>query len=501
MAGARVSGTAGYGTGFSEKYSESARPGLSFRCGLILAFLLLITVVVVPTSAVVPTANFSTNVTTGVVPFDVSFTDISTGSPTSWNWSFGDGVFSADQNTVHTYTAAGNYTVSLIAMNPDGNTTRLVADRIIAGTVKADFIANATSGAVPLAVKFTDTSANNPVSWNWSFGDGVFSDLQNPIHTYSGSGWYNVTLIANNTYGTDQRVRIQYINAAAGGLSGDTDIPGLAIVTPSWTPEPLLNRSAILAVPGADLTVSGNDAIVTNASPSLSSVIFHYTGLIDIGGNVSGTLQSVDLTTIPVLTTLGSYGPTQIYVTLNLAQYTAGKTVTVLVSDSPSAADAAAFSAAAGSTRPLQALAYETEINTTNAPSYLNNADIYFTVPLTWSNTYGSDNIRLFRITGVPPTASVLPTSLYSTTSTTATYHAITPGFSHFSPGAISSAPAPASPSVPSSSADISGSDSGSGIISVPEKPAVVSKVEPVVKKEAVPKEIEQKNEPGISPV
>ena len=46
----------------------------------------------------------------------------------------------------------------------------------------ADFNANVTTGEAPLWVHFYDTSSNSPSSWNWSFGDGIYSEIQNPIH-------------------------------------------------------------------------------------------------------------------------------------------------------------------------------------------------------------------------------------------------------------------------------------------------------------------------------
>ena len=72
-------------------------------------------------------ANFSANVTSGIAPLTVQFTDRSTGSPTSWNWSFGDGSLSSLQHPAHTYTTTGSYTVSLNATNAGGSniTTRI----------------------------------------------------------------------------------------------------------------------------------------------------------------------------------------------------------------------------------------------------------------------------------------------------------------------------------------------------------------------------------------
>lgn len=38
---------------------------------------------------------------------------------------------------------------------------------------------------------------------NWDFGDGVTSTEQNPVHTYSKTGRYTITLTVSNEFGTD----------------------------------------------------------------------------------------------------------------------------------------------------------------------------------------------------------------------------------------------------------------------------------------------------------
>ena len=72
---------------------------------------------------VAPTADFTGDPLSGQYPLDVAFTDLSTGAPTSWSWSFGDGGTSNAQNPSHTYTSAGTYTVSLTAANDEGSDT------------------------------------------------------------------------------------------------------------------------------------------------------------------------------------------------------------------------------------------------------------------------------------------------------------------------------------------------------------------------------------------
>jgi len=79
-----------------------------------------------PTPCQPPVTSFTVNQTSGCTPLTVQFTDTSTGTPASWNWSFGDGSISAVQNPVHTYTSAGNYTVTLISGNTCGSNTSTV---------------------------------------------------------------------------------------------------------------------------------------------------------------------------------------------------------------------------------------------------------------------------------------------------------------------------------------------------------------------------------------
>ena len=68
-----------------------------------------------------PVADFNGTPTSGTAPLAVQFTDLSTNSPTSWSWSFGDGGVSTQQNLSHTYSSAGRYNVSLTAANAGGS--------------------------------------------------------------------------------------------------------------------------------------------------------------------------------------------------------------------------------------------------------------------------------------------------------------------------------------------------------------------------------------------
>jgi beta propeller repeat protein len=71
-----------------------------------------------------PTADFWGWPLSGKAPLKVTFTETSKGSPTSWKWDFGDGKNSTEKSPTHTYSAAGTYTVKLIATNEAGSSTK-----------------------------------------------------------------------------------------------------------------------------------------------------------------------------------------------------------------------------------------------------------------------------------------------------------------------------------------------------------------------------------------
>ncbi len=71
----------------------------------------------------------------------INFTDGSAGTPSSWNWTFGDNASSTIQNPSHTYSASGNYTVTLIVADASGCSDTIMKDL----TVDITGIANVNS--------------------------------------------------------------------------------------------------------------------------------------------------------------------------------------------------------------------------------------------------------------------------------------------------------------------------------------------------------------------
>ncbi|AKB33736.1 cell surface protein [Methanosarcina siciliae HI350] len=164
-------------------------------------------------------ANFSANTTSGHAPLTVKFTDISTGTPTSWAWNFGDGENSTEQNPTHIYTTEGTCNVTLTVSNSLGRDSEVKTGYITVGSIVlapiAELSSDVTSGTAPLSVRFTDESTNIPTSWAWDFGDGKSSTEQNPSHTYETLGTYTVKLTASNYGGSNTTTRTDYISVTS----------------------------------------------------------------------------------------------------------------------------------------------------------------------------------------------------------------------------------------------------------------------------------------------
>jgi PKD repeat protein len=148
-------------------------------------------------------ANFTATPTSGCAPLVVHFTDITSNKSTQWKWNLGNGTISFLQNPSVTYFNPGQYTINLVVKNVNGSDSITKTNFInVYAQPKVQFISNITSGCFPLPVQFTDqsTAVSGFINtWQWDFGDGFSSSLQNPAHTYNLSGNFNVTLRVRNS--------------------------------------------------------------------------------------------------------------------------------------------------------------------------------------------------------------------------------------------------------------------------------------------------------------
>ena len=82
-------------------------------------------------------------------------------------------------------------------------------------SLSADFTANNVNVCLGSSIIFSDASTGNPNSWVWNFGDGNTSTLQNPTHTYSNPGTYNVTLTISDGATTETETKTSFITVGS----------------------------------------------------------------------------------------------------------------------------------------------------------------------------------------------------------------------------------------------------------------------------------------------
>ena len=153
-----------------------------------------------------PTADF-TFTQNGL---EIQFTNTSSDA-TAYLWNFGDGITSTEVSPVHTYSAAGEYTVSLTAQNDDGAISKKEQFLTVAGSVKAYWSFTARTdraGKFGKIIDFDAQASANAAGISWDFGDG--SEVTSTgtdfklSHEFPGYGKYTVKAIVT-------------------GISGDTD--------------------------------------------------------------------------------------------------------------------------------------------------------------------------------------------------------------------------------------------------------------------------------------
>lgn len=143
-----------------------------------------------------PVPGFTANFTTICPRTDVQFTDTSAGIGLSWQWDFGDGQSSTDQNPVHAYIENGKtYNVTLVITDVEGCQQSVVKNNYITTTApQPAFDVDDTVGICPpLETKFTFLGQHYE-SYYWDFGDGSTSSLPDPTHFYNDYGKYTAKL-------------------------------------------------------------------------------------------------------------------------------------------------------------------------------------------------------------------------------------------------------------------------------------------------------------------
>ncbi len=251
---------------------------------------------IVPPSA--PVANFSADVQTICPGEIITFSDLSTDDPATWEWTFAGGIpaSSTAQNPQITYLTAGTYEVTLVTRNGVGADTITFTNYI---TVREAPTATATASS-PTCVGGNDGTSSITASGNfapfnvlWSTGDTIFS-ISN-----LNAGSYTATVTDDNGCITDVLVDVTEpsplaINIDATPLSasaandGSATVSlanGLAPYTYEWSTGETTDSIGGLALGQYQITV-------TDANGCTGTATF----IIDISNGISNALaQSVKL--------------------------------------------------------------------------------------------------------------------------------------------------------------------------------------------------------------
>ena len=185
-----------------------------------------------------PEVSFDVTDSSDCVPFSIKFFNNTTSlAPvTNWLWDFGDGGSSTDFSPDHLYTQADRYTVSLIATDSLGCSSKdSIIDYILITDPIANFETLDTVNCTQNDIAFTDLSEGIGLRYLWEFGDGNTSNLQNPVHRYANIGTYAVKLTVtdiNNCPADLVKVNYVVVNEPVVNFEADTttaDCPPLLV--------------------------------------------------------------------------------------------------------------------------------------------------------------------------------------------------------------------------------------------------------------------------------
>jgi len=151
-------------------------------------------------------ADFNADVQTVKASSSITFTDISEGSASRWNWTFEGGTPATSDLSSPTvvYNQPGTYAVTLTLSNGK-RTSTLTKENFITvsfNEIVANFEVDKTTVRQGESLTFKDLSTGMPTTWRWEFipvtGTPIVSNQQNPTITFKEPGKYTVKLTASN---------------------------------------------------------------------------------------------------------------------------------------------------------------------------------------------------------------------------------------------------------------------------------------------------------------
>ena len=231
------------------------------------------------------TAEFSASDSTFCQGSTVTFTDLSSGTPTSWAWDFGDGTNSVLPDPTHTYTTVGTYDVSLTVTNSTGSESETKT-----GFITVNALPTINAGADQAVCNGDTVTLNGTGATTYIWDNGV---TDGTAFTPSATSTYTVTgTDANNCTATDQV---------------DITVNNLPTVSAGADQAVCQGSSVILNASGA-ITYSWNNGVLNGVDfiPTSTAI---YT-VIGTGNNGCTATDSLDITVNALPTVVAGPGQT-----------------------------------------------------------------------------------------------------------------------------------------------------------------------------------------------
>jgi gliding motility-associated-like protein len=234
----------------------------------------------------------------GCAPYAIQMNNVFVNPGMTYYWEFGDGDTSTAAAPLHTYTAPGVYTVTLIVQSPSGCIASDTSSAIITvlDSVKAAFNHSLMLGCVRDTLKTSLLFPTANTTYAWAFGDGGASAQTNATHYYNTQGIYTVSCTASNgVCASTSTVVINNnhpINAAFVSSANNKITDSVCIGTPF-----LLN--AIASVPNGYITNykwTWGDGGLYNGASDTTMHLYNQYGVFTMQLIVTDTLGCKDTT-------------------------------------------------------------------------------------------------------------------------------------------------------------------------------------------------------------
>lgn len=235
-----------------------------------------------------PQATITADVVSGTVPFTANFSGTnSTGSISSYQWSFGDGTTGSGATASHSFTSAGTYTATLTVTDSMGLTSSasiaITATAPVVLIPPTAVIATSTAaGPAPLTVAFdgsgsTAASGSSIASYAWDFDNGSTASGATSSHSFTAAGTYTATLTV-----TDNK-----------GLTSSASTPIVVSTPVQVNKAPTAVISATPTSGASPLTATFDGSASTDADGNIVSYIWNFGD----GSTASGKTASYTYTT------------------------------------------------------------------------------------------------------------------------------------------------------------------------------------------------------------